>query len=106
MTQPQGLIAQLIAVRHGAQLIRVEALRRLLEISDHGCEAASARSFEEGRLAVLDALGLGAEIPSTDTAEEIQQRRLDLDDALRTRGTRPGRDPLLVEPIVRSSSHD
>ena len=42
-----------------AREIRAEALARLAEIGDHGCEAASARAFEEGRLAALDALELG-----------------------------------------------
>ena len=87
-----------------AREIRTEALRRLDEIADHGCEAASARAFEEGRLAALDALELGR--PTVPDAE-IRQRRLDLDNALRERGTsRPDRDPLLAEPVVRSSSHD
>jgi hypothetical protein len=41
-----------------AREVRADAMRRLDEIGDgHGCEAASARSFEEGRLAVLDDLG-------------------------------------------------
>ena len=61
-----------------AREIRTEALRRLDEIADHGCEAASARAFEEGRLAALDALELGR--PAAPDAE-IRQRRLDLDDA-------------------------
>lgn len=84
-----------------AREIRAEALRRLTEIADHGCEAASARAFEEGRLSVLDALLLGyGEAQATD--EQIRQRRLDLDDALRERGSsRPDRDPLIGEPIVR-----
>lgn len=86
-----------------ASRIRAEALRRLTEIADHGCEAASARAFEEGRLAALDALGLGYREPGPATDAEIQQRRLDLDDALRVRGTsRPDRDPLLAEPIIRT----
>lgn len=69
--------------------IRVEALKRLAETADHGCEAASARAFEEGRLAALDALGLGYREPGSTTDVEIQHRRLDLDDALR------------FEPIIR-----
>lgn len=47
-----------------AREIRAAALARLAEISDHGCEAASARAFEEGRLAALDALELGAGTPT------------------------------------------
>ena len=87
-----------------AREIRAEAMKRLDEIGDHGCEAASARAFEEGRLAALDALELGRPADVAPDAE-IRQRRLDLDDALRERGTsRPDRDVLASEPIVHATS--
>jgi hypothetical protein len=66
-----------------AREIRAEALQRLSEIQDHGCEAASARAYEEGRLAVLDALELG--MPLTLQAVDdavIRMRRQELDQAL------------------------
>ena len=69
-----------------ANEIRVEALQRLTETADHGCEAASIRAFEEGRLATL---------------EQIRQRRLDLDGAL---GTPKLRGSVDDEPIVRRTS--
>lgn len=89
-----------------ASNIRREALERLAEIADHGCEAASARSFEEGRLAALDALDLGYREGQRAVSEaEIRRRRLELDEALRERGTsRPDRDPIAFEPIVRRST--
>lgn len=80
-----------------AREIRAEALQRLSEIADHGCEAASARAFEEGRLAALDALGLG-EVSAGDDDEIIRLRRQQLDDALGTGKLRGGVDD---EPIVR-----
>lgn len=89
-----------------AMALRVESLERLAEIGDHtGCEAASARSFQEGRLDALKRLGLDQiwQPPIAQASDnEIRKRRLDLDDSLRERGTsRPDRDPLLAEPIVR-----
>ena len=97
-----GRASSRVADMTTAREIRVEAMKRLDEIADHGCEAASARAFEEGRLAALDALELGQ--PAAPDAE-IRQRRLDLDDALRERGTsRPDRDVLASEPIVHATS--
>lgn len=78
--------------------IWTEARQRLTEISDHGCEAASARAFEEGRLAVLDALGFREIVVDIPTDEEIHQRRRDLDEALRPSGTG---QQMRDEPIVR-----
>lgn len=80
-----------------AREIRAEAMARLSEIADHGCEAASARAFEEGRLAVLDALELGV-TPTVDDDMTIRSRRRELDDALATGKLRGGVDD---EPIVR-----
>lgn len=78
-----------------AREIRAEALARLAEIGDHGCEAASARAFEEGRLAALDALELGHPLEGD---EVIRQRRLELNAALNTSKLRGSVDD---EPIVR-----
>ena len=76
--------------------IRAEALARLAEIGDHsGCEAASARAFEEGRLAALDALELGH---PAEGDEVIRQRRLEFNAAL---GTPKLRGSVDDEPIVR-----
>jgi hypothetical protein len=36
--------------------LRAEATQRLAEIQGHGCEAESARAFEQGRLSALDDL--------------------------------------------------
>lgn len=88
---------------HLAVQIRTEAIERLAEIGDHtGCEAASARSFQEGRLDALKRLGLDvirAEPQAAD--EEIHQRRRDLDEALRPSGTG---QQMAFEPIVRTAT--
>ena len=84
-----------------ANEIRAEALKRLTETADHGCEAASIRAFEEGRLATLDALGLGYREAGFETDEQIRQRRLELDQAL---GTPKLRGSVDDEPIVHRTS--
>lgn len=90
----------LMAATEGrAGQLRADAMRRLGEIADHGCEAASARSFEEGRLAVLDALALGLlPLPGWPFDEAIiNQRRLDLDEALNpNRRGNVGSEPIVT----------
>lgn len=81
-----------------AREIRAEALARLAEIADHGCEAASARAFEEGRLAALDALELGTPLMASAIYDAIiRVRRQELDAAPSTGKLRGGIDD---EPIV------
>jgi hypothetical protein len=63
-----------------AATIQREAETRIAELGTAGgCEASAARSFEEGRLSVLRALGLWRD---WSPAEVLEQRRRDLNEAL------------------------
>lgn len=94
-----------MALRDKARAIWADVYEQLSELADQGgCEAGARRAFHDGRFAALKELGLLGEDNAVASDETIRKRRLELDEALRERGTsRSDRDPLISEPIVRPS---